>query len=212
MHLGTLGSILFAFREKLKELLSVNMLVAVVVAALPAGIIGFIFEGCIETTFGSPVTIALSLALWGFAMIGADRWSRGRTFRTTELSHITLFQAAFVGLAQILALIPGTSRSGITTIAGIISGMSPTTALAFSFLSGIPLLAGSGLYGLFKQIASPEGTSSEMMMIVLATLVSAVIGIAAAYVLKNRINKGILTICGLYRIILSTAVVAVIIL
>ncbi len=211
LHLGTLGSILVAMREKLKILLIPQFWVAIAVAAVPAGIIGFLFEDCIDANLGSPGTIAFSLAFWGAGMIGIDRWSKDRSFKTDSLSKITLYQAAFVGLAQMLALIPGTSRSGITTMAGILSGMSPSTALAFSFISGIPLLAGSGLYGATKTFSDTSITGERIALIIVATIVAAIVGIGAAYILKSRIQKGILTICGIYRILLSIALVLTIV-
>jgi len=193
-------------REHLRKLLSVNFLVPLAIAAIPAGIVGLLFEDCIESTVGTTPTILFSLAFWGVAMIVVDRWSRGKKAKTTSLSDITLTQAAMVGVAQMLALIPGTSRSGITTIAGISAGMSPTTALAFSFLSGIPLLAGSGLYGEIKLVSSDTVTTEKLIMIIAATVISAIVGLGAAIILKKRITKGILTQCGIYRIILSIVI------
>lgn len=212
MHLGTLGSILIAFREKLKELRSVHVLITIAISALPAASIGFLFEHWIGSTFGSPSTISLSLAVWGIVIICTDRWSRNRLFHTSSLSQISLSQAVIVGAAQILALIPGTSRSGITTIAGIMTGMSPATALTFSFFSGIPLLAGSGLYGLTKNFTAVDSSTVGFPMITLAAIISAGVGIGAAYILKRGISKGILTICGFYRILVSMAIAATILL
>lgn len=209
LHLGTLGSICIAMRDKLRQYASLSFLTKIAVAFIPAGIIGFLFEDSIDRHLGSPISIALSLALWGFVMLLTDfKSQRNSHFKTHALGEISILQSLLVGLAQVVALIPGTSRSGITTLAGIWSGMTPEVALSFSFLSGIPLLAGSGAYGVYKLTQHETGIDASSSMIILALLTALIVGILTAYVLKKRISKGILTICGIYRIIIGIALVA----
>lgn len=208
LHLGTLGSILIAMREKLRSFTSLTFLVKIAIAIIPAGIIGFLFEEYIDNALGSSWNIALSLTIWGIVMIATDKMSGRKKYNTDSLEKISFTQALIVGAAQILALIPGTSRSGITTLAGIHSGMSPEIALSFSFISGIPLLAASGIYGVIKMLDGGTNVSSPQM-IIMATVVSAIVGFFAAELLKKRITKGILTICGIYRIVLGIMIAAI---
>lgn len=207
LHLGTLASIIIVMKDKLKEFLNTKMIVNILISILPAGITGIILEEILNIKIGSPSIIVFSLIFWGIIMILADQLSRNKVFETKSLKDITRLQSAAVGAGQCLALIPGTSRSGITTITGIIAGISPETSLHFSFLSGIPLIAASGLYGSLKLFSGSVNTSIGITEIILATTISFVVGVIAAQIFKHFIKKRILTICGIYRIVIGLLII-----
>jgi len=203
LHLGTLISILIAFRDQIRESLNKVVLTNVLISAVPAGLIGFFFGDYIERTFSAPAIIVFSLFVWGIVMIFVDRKSKTSTFTSKNLAEITPLQSLVVGIAQVLALIPGTSRSGITTISGIVAGIDPQTALSFSFVAGIPLLGATGVLSLYTEVSQHSTTLPE---ITLATITAAVVGIAAAYVFRATIKRGILTYAGIYRIIIGIVI------
>lgn len=204
LHLGTLGALLIVMKDSLPLYFKKDSLLKILISIIPAGVIGFLFDDFIEEALGLPVIIIFSLILWGVMLIIADR--RGNGTPQTDLNSISMKQAMIVGLFHPLAFIPGTSRSGITTIAGIFAGLNRDTALTFSFLSGIPLLGVSGglaLVSLFTDGAS----SAEMPLIGIATVVAFFIGLWTAYILIRYINKSVLTACGIYRIILGIVLI-----
>lgn len=207
LHLGTLASIIIVMKDKLKEFLNVKMIINILISILPAGITGFVLEEVLNIKIGSPSIIIFSLIFWGIIMILTDQLSQNQSFKTKSLKDITRLQAIAVGAGQCFALIPGTSRSGITTITGIIAGISPETSLHFSFLSGIPLIAASGLYGSLKLLSGNTHASITITEMILATAISFIVGVIAAQVFKHFIKKRILTICGIYRIILGIAII-----
>ena len=211
LHLGTLGALIIVMRDKLAIALRPPVIFTLIIGIVPAGIIGLLFLNFIDRYLGNSWIIAASLAIWGVVMIFSDKRAERTDARIKSLEQITPKEALIIGLAQILAFIPGTSRSGITTIAGITQGMSRTTSLNYSFLIGIPLLAVSGLYALGKLIAEESIHSVDYYSIFFATIFAFLIGLVAASVFRKFIEKRILTICGVYRIVLSLVLAAVLI-
>ncbi len=164
MHLATGLVILFVLRSEIKAIFlrlfsfkshqpvfgrSLRQAWLIVAAAvLPAGIIGWFFGDMIESTLRQVEVVAISLIVWGIVLGLADYYHR-RFKQIFKLEEITPARALYVGLAQILAFIPGTSRSGITITAGLFSRFDRPTAVKFSFLAGLPLVLAAGFYKLF---------------------------------------------------------------
>jgi undecaprenyl-diphosphatase len=206
LQFGTTVAILISFRNFLfkdtfkKEKVSLYLKVAV--ASLPAVILALLFEKQIESALYKPSVIAISLLVWGIAMIVIERFHKKVT--TKNLTEVTYFQAISVGIAQAFAIIPGTSRSGSTTVVGILTGIEKFTSIQFSFLLGLPLLLGSFLYELYKfrnqldVMFSPE--------YVLGMVISGVVGFVAIIVLSKFSKSNFLQVFGVYRIILSIVI------
>ena len=149
VHLGTLFALLAYFRRELWALvsgdLSRRLIGLVVLATVPAGVAGMLLDDWIEAHLRSPLVVAGSLALWGIVMAVADRRAVTRRRGVRDpLSDLTAGQAIAVGCAQALALVPGTSRSGITITAGLFGGLDRATAARFAFLCGVPITAAAG--------------------------------------------------------------------
>ncbi|MBN1617992.1 undecaprenyl-diphosphate phosphatase [Candidatus Dojkabacteria bacterium] len=210
IHIGTLISIMIAFYKDILKCFNLKIAIKVLISAIPAGIIGLVIEELLNINTNIPILIVLSLIVWGIILIVIDKKTATMKFRTTELKDVSLKQAIIIGLGQVLALIPGTSRSGVTTIFGIISGLDPKLALSYSFLTGIPLLAASGFYGTYKMVTSDTGTSNTTIIFI-ATATALITGIFAAFILKQYINKKIFTICGWYRIAIGIILALVLI-
>ncbi|HET7875567.1 MAG TPA: undecaprenyl-diphosphatase UppP [Methylomirabilota bacterium] len=147
MHLGTLAALLVYFRRELLAMVwgTERPLGWLLVAAtIPAGLAGLLFEQAIESRLRSPIVVAVSLIGWALVMWAADRYADRTRRRTTQPSDVGWGAGMAVGVSQALALIPGTSRSGVTITTGLFAGMDRATAARFAFLLSIPITAGAG--------------------------------------------------------------------
>ena len=113
----------------------------IIVACVPAAVLGLLLDDWLDAHLYNSITVALMLIIYGIAFILIER--RPRVPTTTKLSRITYKQALIVGAWQVLALIPGTSRSGSTIIGGLLCGMSRPAASQFTFFLAIPVMAGA---------------------------------------------------------------------
>jgi len=201
LHLGTTIAILIYFAPTLfKELLkkeTFSFYLKLLVSTLPAAIAGFLFQSVIEEVLRGEIFIAFSLIIWGFVMIFVER--RYKEKQEANLKEISWKQSLTMGFAQIVSLIPGTSRSGITTIAGILSGVNKFSALQYSFLLGIPILIGTSVFGISKY-APQEGFNSSH---VIGIIVSFIFAYLALFLLKNIKKEKWLSIFGYYRIFIG---------
>lgn len=204
LQFGTTISIIFAFKDILfTNIFSKEKIILyskVCLASIPAIIAGLLFSQKIESVLYTEKIITFSLFFWGIIMIFVE--NRKISKHTIEdLDKVTFSQSLFIGIAQILAIIPGTSRSGVTTIAGIVTGLEKSTALKFSFLAGLPILLGSFVYEIFKfrdQIGSVFSVQN-----IVGIVVSCVVGFISILVLKRFSKKNFLTFFGYYRIALA---------
>lgn len=153
LHLGSLAAIIFALWPDLKKIwLSIfarkqerewsRLALWIAVATLPTVICGFALEEIFETTFRSHDIVAYSLIFWGVVLFIVDKFAREKI---KAVEKTGLKRALLIGVSQAIALIPGTSRSGITITFGLFAGLSRETAARFSFLLAIPVVAGAGL-------------------------------------------------------------------
>jgi len=202
LHLGTTIAILIYFAPTLfKELLQKETLTfytKIFVSTLPTAVVGFLLQSVIEDILRGEIFIAFSLIIWGIVMIFVERKYKEEEER--NLREISWKQSLTMGLAQIISLIPGTSRSGITTIAGILSGVNKFSALQYSFLLGIPILLGTSIFGISKY-APQEGFNTSH---IIGIIVSALFAYLTLLLLKNIKKEKWLSIFGYYRIFLGT--------
>lgn len=156
IHLGTLCAVLVALREDLPKLFENKMRLGwtIVAASVPALAVGYLFKDQIESTLRSPVVVAVSLALWGALLWVADRSAAPNAEANVE--RVGHRRAMFIGVMQALALIPGTSRSGVTITSGLFTGLSREAAARFSFLLSIPATAAAGALGLVNVLQGTE--------------------------------------------------------
>jgi len=210
LHLGsTIAIIIFFLPTLLKDILKRDSLLfyaKLIVSTIPIAVIGLIFESTIENILRGNIVIVISLIIWGILMIFVER--RYKDIKEQDLHEISWKQSITMGLAQILALIPGTSRSGVTTIAGIFSGINKYTALQYSFILGIPILLGTSVFELIKHLPK-EGLSATHLV---GILVSGIFGLMSLQFLKKIKKEKWLTIFGYYRIFLGILILLFIIL
>ena len=180
----------------------------VIVAIIPSAIIGLPLDDWLDENFHHFLPVAIMLIVYGVAFILVERYNKTRIPKVTELSQITYQFALMVGFFQVLALIPGTSRSGATILGGILIGGSRFVSAEFSFFLGIPTMFGASLLKIVKFLASGNHFDFNSTMILLTgTIVSFVVSILAIKFLMNYIKKNDFSVFGWYRIILGVILI-----
>lgn len=177
VHAGTLAAVIGYFRADLAGLARAGLgrqaapaerrlLVVLAIATLPALLAGALLAGFIENALRAPLVIAVTTIVFGVLLGLADRYGRGQ--RSVE--QIGVREAVWIGLAQMLALVPGTSRSGVTITAGLALGLSREAAARFSFLLSIPIIAAAGAWGFLTGLG--DGARFEPGVFLLGALVA----------------------------------------
>jgi undecaprenyl-diphosphatase len=179
---------------------------AIAIATVPAAIVGAAGEDAIDRHLGEPWQIAIFLAVFGVLL-----WVADRTPERARLDELGLGRAVAIGLSQILALMPGVSRSGITITTGRFSGLTRDAAARFSFLLLIPIVLGAVLYKGLKHVVLdplPPGSTGPF---VVGTIASAAVGLVAIDVLLGYVRRHDYTPFVLYRLAVALFVAIVII-
>lgn len=213
LHFGTLLALIWYFRREWIDMIvsTVGIVrnrrittvhekraVFLIVATIPGGIGGLLLNDYAETTFRSPVLIASTLAIMGILLWAVDKWS----VRARALEEITMKDAIIVGLAQVLALIPGVSRSGSTITAGRALQLDRPSAARFSFLMSMPITLAAVVLKMPEAIRA-EGLSVPLVAGVLTAAVSSWLAITVLLRFVSRHSFGIFAV---YRVLLAAAV------
>lgn len=218
LHLGTLVAVVVAVRVEL-----VGLVVAGVrhpfasrderavsphgrlawlflLTAVPAAVVGALFDDVISDALGGPIAVAVSLIVFGVVLWWADRRTGQR-----EPRHMTVRDAWLIGAAQVLALNPGTSRSGITISAMRLLGYERAAAVRMSFVMGVPIIAGAGFFKVGSLVADgvPDGLISAMLVGVTAAAVTGWLAINALQRLAARTSFNVFVA---YRIVLGLVI------
>ena len=176
----------------------------ILVACLPAAIIGLPFNDKIDELFYNAPTVAVMLIVYGIAFIIVEKLHKGKDFKINDIGSITFKTAALIGIFQVLALIPGTSRSGATIVGAMIIGVGRTAAAEFTFYLAIPVMFGASLLKLIK--FGFAFTAAEAAALILGMVAAFVVSIIAIRFLMGYIKKHDFTVFGWYRIILGILV------
>lgn len=174
----------------------------IVVASIPAGIIGILFDDLIDEVLYKPVVVALMLVVYAIAILWVER--RGKKPAISTLNQVSYQTAALIGLFQVLALVPGTSRSGATILGGILLGASRVVASEFSFFMAIPVMLGAGGLKLIK--AGFDFTPIEWTALATGFVTAFVVSLFAIRFLMNYIRNHDFTVFAYYRIALAALV------
>ncbi len=184
-----------------------NLWGKILVACIPAAIIGLLFDETFEALFYNPTCIAIALIVFGIAFIVIENWNKNRKSIKNKNSEITYKDALIIGVFQLLAAIfPGTSRSGATIIGGLLIGLSRENAAEFTFYLAIPTMLGASLLKVLK--FGLAFTSAEIAILIVGMLVSFIISMFVIKFLMNYIKKHNFKAFGYYRIILGIIVLA----
>lgn len=198
------------FRQKSQQ----HFILNVILAFLPAAIIGGIFHSAIKRLFFTNLTIAIALIVGGILIILIERKNKNSTKKLgknsakqveNEVENIKPLNAFYIGLFQCIAMIPGVSRSGATIIGGILLGLNRKTATEFSFFLAIPTIAAASFYDLYKNIDALTFENLELILVGLfASFISALLVIKWFI---NFVSKNDFTLFGIYRIIIGVVII-----
>ena len=184
----------------------------IIVAVLPAAVIGLLFDNVIDQYLSNFVVVAITLILYGVAFIVIERTRSKTPFRIEKPEDIDMKTALFIGMFQVLALIPGTSRSGATIVGAMILGVSRTAAAEFSFFLAVPVMFGaSGLRGL-KYVAEVATGKTEMfgttelLVLLVGTITAFLVSLAVIRFLVGFVRRHSFESFGWYRIALGAVV------
>jgi len=214
LHFGTLVALVLYFWKDLKEITfsffkkgsDKKLLYSLILAVIPAILIGYIFSDFITSYLRGEIIIALALVFIGIVFIFAENTSLKRR----ELKDVRIKDGFFIGLAQSLALIPGVSRSGITTVAGLFSGFKREDAARFSFLLSIPtilIVSLNDMYHLYKS----KFISVNVGVYIVGFIVSAIISFLTIEFFLNYLKRHTLKPFAYYRFVLAILVLLMII-
>ena len=204
-------AVCWEFRQKLlhtasslhKDPASRRFVLNLLIAFLPAAILGLLFKDHIEAVLFKPVPVALALVIGGVMILWAEK--RKHEERVQSVDQITALDAVKLGLFQALALIPGTSRSGATIIGGLLCGLSRRTAAEFSFFLAIPVLLAATAYEVWK--ARAELAVNDPLPLLVSCVVSFVSALAATRLLLY-VSKHSFAVFAWYRIIFGGVILA----
>jgi undecaprenyl-diphosphatase len=177
----------------------------IVLGCIPAAVVGVLFEDVIEATFRQPALIAVLLMAFGLLLLVADRVGK----RERALEQITLADALVIGCAQVLALAPGVSRSGITMTAGLFRGLDRGTAARFSFLLSAPITVAAALYKLRVLVREPlSGSEAVAFLVGIAT--AAVVGALAIGFLLRYLQRQPVDVFVWFRLVAGATVLGLV--
>lgn len=184
-----------------------NLWGKIIVACLPAAIIGILFDDLLDKYLYNSIIVSLMLIIYGIIFIVIESKNIGKN-KVKSLDDITYKQAILVGLFQLLSLIPGTSRSGATIIGGLLIGLKRNVAAEFTFFLAIPVMVGASLLKLLKYILEVGFIFSnlEIMILLTGTITAFIVSILIIKFLMNYIRKHDFKVFGYYRIVLGLLV------
>lgn len=190
---------------------ALSMWLKIIVAVIPAAIIGVLFDDKIDELFYHPVPVAIALIVVGVLFIVVETIMKGKKPSIRNIGQITYKAAVIIGLFQVLAAVfPGTSRSGATIIGALLIGVSRATAAEFTFFLAVPVMFGASLLKVIKYIAAGVAmTGSELVILVIGTLVAFIVSGFVIKFLMSYIKKHDFKVFGWYRIVLGILVLLI---
>lgn len=179
----------------------------VVIACIPSAFFGLLLDDWMEAHLSNFFVVAIMLVVYGIAFIWIEDRNRRVEPKVTDLARMSYKTAFYIGLFQVLSIIPGTSRSGATILGGIIVGTSRSVAADFTFFLGIPTMFGySGLKAVKYFIDGNTLTGGQVAILLVASVAAFVVSLFVIRFLMNYIKKHDFTVFGKYRIVLGIIV------
>lgn len=197
----------FQFKDKTQPVIRKDIFslwFKVVAACIPGAVVTLLFDDYVDAHFHTPLVIAIALIFYGFAFILIENWNKKRKVRVESLNDITYQTAFLIGLFQVLAIIPGTSRSGATIIGALLIGVSRVAAAEFTFLLAVPVMFGWSLIKLIK--FGFAFSAQELCALGLGCVVAFAVSVVVIRFLMGYIKKHDFKVFGWYRIILGAIV------
>ena len=188
-----------------QKLLTWQMWIKVLIASVPAGIVGVLFNDILDEIFYKPIPVAVMLIVYGILFIVVENHNAGKKPSVTRISQLSVQMLLWIGFFQMLALIPGTSRSGATIVGALIIGVSREVAAEFTFFLAIPAMFGASLLKLIK--FGFHFTGAEFGLLMLGCIVSFGLSVIAIKFLMGYIKQHDFKVFGYYRIVLGGLII-----
>jgi undecaprenyl-diphosphatase len=204
LHAGTLLALIVCFWRDWIEMLTrkQTLFFLIIIASVPAGLVGFLFNDLVEDSLRSPYLISLALVSGSIVMFFSEKM-----FKHRSIDNIRLIDAVVIGIAQAVALVPGISRSGITISAGLFRGLDRTSSARFSFLLSTPIIAGATLLHA-KKMLSNGAAHYALDLFMLGFAASAITGFVAIKFLMSFFRKYSLNTFVYYRFLLAVVIIS----
>jgi undecaprenyl-diphosphatase len=221
LHVGTLAAILIYFFRDWMQVIAQGfgirtegdpdlkrnqmLLWYLVVATIPVGLFGYIFKAQAETTWRNPNVIAAMMIVVGLILWLAERMGR----KQKDLGHVSFMDSFAIGLGQVLAIVPGTSRSGITIATGLLRNLDRASAARFSFLLSTPAIGAAAAKDFYDLLKHEGGIPPAMRMaFIVGIVVSGITGAVVIRFFMNYLRRGTLNFFVAYRIIFGIIIIA----
>ncbi len=181
----------------------------VVVAVIPSGVVGVLFDDWFDAHFYNYITVAIALIVYGVAFILIERQRSGRHQNEASVYDISYKTAFCIGIFQILSIIPGTSRSGSTILGAILLGLSRTTAAEFSFFMAIPTMLGASGLKIVKYVLDGNAllNGQEWAILIVGCVTAFIVSLFAIKALVRYVRSHSFSAFGVYRIVLGVLVI-----
>ena len=184
------------------EMDKISMWLKILVASIPAGVVGILWDDKLNELFYNYPSVAAMLIIFGVLFLVVEHYNKGKRPRVNDISGITYKAALFIGMFQLIAAaFPGTSRSGSTIIAALLIGISRTTAAEFTFFLAIPAMFGGSAIKLLKY--GLDFTGTEIVILLIGTVVAFAVSVVVIKFLMSYIKKHDFKVFGWYRIALG---------
>jgi len=205
IQLGTILSVLVLYFKRFFK--SLNFYYKLVVAAIPASILGLLLNDFIDSLLESPLMVAVMLVVGGIILLFVDKWFNKPSIENSD--EISYKQSFIIGLYQCLALIPGTSRSASTIVGGMTQNLTRKAAAEFSFFLAIPMMLGASVVKLYKFMKKGHTFSGEEInLLVIGNIVGFIVAIIAIKTFINILTKHGFKAFGWYRIVVGLIILA----
>lgn len=214
IQLGAIMAVVLIYFHKLnpfspkktekQKMLTLQLWVKVLIASVPAAVIGLLFDDFIDKHLMNYVVVAITLILYGVAFIVVEKRHENVKPAVKRLSDLTIPMVLVIGCFQVLALIPGTSRSGATIIGGLLIGAARGVAAEFTFFLAIPVMFGASFLKILK--FGFHFTGMEVFLLLLGCVISFAVSVFAIKFLMQYIKNHDFKVFGYYRIILGIIV------
>lgn len=192
---------------------TINLWGKVIVSVLPSAVIGLLLDDWLDAHLYNATTVSVTLILYGIFFILVECWNKKRSPKVTSLENLSYGTAVLIGCFQVLAMIPGTSRSGATILGAILIGLSRPVAAEFSFFLAIPTMLGASLLKVVKYVGGGNRFSlNETVVLLIGMVVSFLVSVIAIKGLMAYVKKKDFSFFGYYRIVLGIIVLALMVL
>lgn len=198
----------FQFKDKTKPKIRKDVFsiwFKTIIACIPGAVITLLFDDWFEAHFSSPIVIAIMLIVYGVLFIIVETLNKKRESKVNDISEISYLTALYIGLFQVLSIIPGTSRSGATIIGALIIGVSRTAAAEFTFFLAVPVMLGYSLLKLVK--FGFNFTGNQLVLLLIGMVVAFAVSLFVIKFLLSFIKKNDFKVFGYYRIGLGALII-----